>query len=144
LYQGSIGARWHGLDDDCIKTIDIINKHVLHTFEGTRGKAPVMLVYMVPVMALVSATKQNTSCMAQISLGGDMQSTLACTAIMLDCMLRVDAVLARCRRMWPLSVAVENGRWFLINVVVRPGIVASSSLRPSAWRSVDAGGEHMI
>jgi hypothetical protein len=38
-------------------------------------------------------------------------------------------------------VAVERGRRFFINVVVRPGMVA---LRSSARRSVDAGGEHMI
>jgi hypothetical protein len=43
-----------------------------------------------------------------------------------------------------LSVVVERGRWFSINVVVRLGMVASSSLRSSAQRSVDAGGEHMI
>jgi hypothetical protein len=46
--------------------------------------------------------------------------------------------------MCPLSVVVERSRWFLINAVVRPGMVASSSLRSSARRSVDPGGEHMI
>ncbi len=46
--------------------------------------------------------------------------------------------------MCPLLVAVECGRWFLINVVVRPGMVASSSVRSSAPRSVDASGKHMI
>ncbi len=46
--------------------------------------------------------------------------------------------------MCPLLVAVERGRWFLINVVVRPRMVASSSLRSSARRSVDAGREHII
>jgi hypothetical protein len=73
-----------------------------------------------------------------------MQSTSARAAVMSDCMLRVEALLARCRRMCPLLVAVEHSRWYLINVVVRPGIVASSSLRSSARRSVDAGEEHMI
>ncbi len=34
LYHGSIGARRHGLDGDCIKIVDVGNKHVLHTFEG--------------------------------------------------------------------------------------------------------------
>ncbi len=63
---------------------------------------------------------------------------------MLDCMLRVEAVLAQCCCMCPLSVVVEHGRWFSINVEVRPGMVASSSLRSSAQRSVDAGREHMI
>ncbi len=31
------------------------------------GKAPVMSVYMVPVMASASVAKQNISCIAQIS-----------------------------------------------------------------------------
>jgi hypothetical protein len=73
-----------------------------------------------------------------------MQSTSACVVIMLGCILCMEAVLAWCHCMCPLLVAVERGRWYLINVVVRPGIVASSSVRSSAWRSVDAGGEHMI
>ncbi len=73
-----------------------------------------------------------------------MRSTLAHAAIILACMLRVEAVLAWWHRMCPLLVAVERGKWFFINVVVRPGMVASSSLRSSAGRSVDAGGEHMI
>ncbi len=34
LYHGSIGARWHGPDNDCIKVVDVGNKHILHTFEG--------------------------------------------------------------------------------------------------------------
>jgi hypothetical protein len=73
-----------------------------------------------------------------------MQSTLACVEIMSDCMLCVEAALAWCHCMCPLLVAVECGRWFLINIVVRPGMVASSSLRSRAQRSVDASGEHMI
>ena len=73
-----------------------------------------------------------------------MQSTLACSAIMLACRLCVEAVLPWWGHMCALSVAVEHGRWFLINVIVKPGMVASSSLRSSAQRSVDAGGEHMI
>jgi hypothetical protein len=46
--------------------------------------------------------------------------------------------------MCPLSVAVECGRWFLINFGVRLEMVASSSLQSSAPRIVDAGREHMI
>jgi hypothetical protein len=42
-----------------------------------------------------------------------------------------------------LLVAVEQGRWFLISAGVSPGMVASSSLRLSAPRSVADGGEHM-
>jgi hypothetical protein len=34
LYHGSICARRHGPDDDCIKIIDVGKKHTLHTFEG--------------------------------------------------------------------------------------------------------------
>jgi hypothetical protein len=73
-----------------------------------------------------------------------MQSTSARARIMSDCMLCMEAVLVWSCRMCPLLVAVEHSRWFLVNVVVRPGMVASSSLRSSAWRSVDAGGEHII
>ncbi len=107
-------------------------------------KAPVVTVYMMPVMALESLAKQNTSCIAQISWGGNTQSTSARAAIMLDCILRIKDVLAWCQRMCPLSVAVEPSRWFLINVAVRPGMVGSSSLRSSAHGNVDAGREHMI
>ncbi len=63
---------------------------------------------------------------------------------MLDCILHVEAVFAWCRCMCPLLVVVERSRWFLINVVVRLGMVASSSLRSTARRSVDASREHMI
>ncbi len=73
-----------------------------------------------------------------------MQSTLACMAIMLDCILGMEAVLPQCRCMSPMLIAVEHGRWFLINTVVRSGMVAGSSLRSSSRRSVDAGREHMI
>ncbi len=34
LYHGCVGARRHGLEDDCIKVVDVGNKHILHTFEG--------------------------------------------------------------------------------------------------------------
>jgi hypothetical protein len=34
--------------------------------------------------------------------------------------------------MWPLSVAVEQGRWVLIRCAMRPGMVASSLLHLSA------------
>jgi hypothetical protein len=31
LYHGSIGARWHGPDDDCVKVIDVGNKkHIVY------------------------------------------------------------------------------------------------------------------
>ncbi len=34
LYHGSICARQHGQDDDCIKVVDVGNKHILITLEG--------------------------------------------------------------------------------------------------------------
>ncbi len=34
MYHGSISAGQHGPDDDCIKVVDVGNKHILHTFEG--------------------------------------------------------------------------------------------------------------
>ncbi len=48
-----------------------------------------------------------------------------------------------CRRMCPLLVAVEQGGWFLISAGVSLGMVASSSMRSSAPKSVADGGEHM-
>jgi hypothetical protein len=67
LYNGSIGARRHGPNDDCIKVVNLENKHVLHTFEGADREGTGMLVYMVPLMASTSMAKQNISCIAQIS-----------------------------------------------------------------------------
>jgi hypothetical protein len=43
--------------------------------------------------------------------------------------------------MWPLSVAVDGGRWCRIRWGVRPGIIVSLELRMRAWRSVGVGGE---
>ncbi len=67
LYHGSIGARWHGPDDDCNKIVDVGNNTYCILLKERTGKAPVMLVYMAPVMASTSTAKQNTSCIAQIS-----------------------------------------------------------------------------
>ncbi len=117
LYHGSIGARQHGLDDDCIKVVDVGNKHVLHTFE--------------------EADREGAG---DVGIHGAHYGIGECGA----CMLRMEAVLARCCCMCHLLVAMECSRKFLINVVVRLGMVASSSLRSSARRSVDAGREHMI
>ena len=43
--------------------------------------------------------------------------------------------------MWPLSVAVESGRWLRTRRDEKPGIVASSLLFSSARSNVMAGGE---
>ena len=53
----------------------------------------------------------------------------------------MEAVLDRCLRMWPLSVAVERGKFLLMNAGVRPGMVESSVLMASARIRVDVGGE---
>ncbi len=59
---------------------------------------------------------------------GDMWSTSLRAAMMSDWALRMEAVFEQCRRMWPLSVAVEHGRWERIRCGVRPGMVFSSVL----------------
>ncbi len=105
------------------------------------GKAPVRSVYMVPVMALARVAKQNISGTAQALWAGNIQSTLAWARIRPACLLRVDAVLEHWRRIWPLSVAVDLGRWEQINHNVRPGMVCSLVLLSRASSSVAAGGK---
>jgi hypothetical protein len=58
-------------------------------------------------------------------------------------MLRVDAVLECWRRIWPLLVAVDLGRWEQINNNARPGMVFSLVLLSRASSSVVAGSEQM-
>ena len=77
------------------------------------GKALVRSVYMIPVLALASAAKQNMSCMAHASCVGNMQLTSAWarSALSLSQLCCVDDVFARwCCIMWPLLVAVDCGR----------------------------------
>ncbi len=71
-----------------------------------------------------------------------MLSTLVRASTMSAWVFRVDAVLARWRRIWPLSVAVDRGRCEWISAGVRPGMVFSSVLFSRARRRVVAGGEH--
>jgi hypothetical protein len=80
--------------------------------------------------------------MLQASCWGIIQSTLARVATDSLWTFCVEAVLDWCLRMWPLLVAVEQGRLLLMNVGVRPGIVDSLVLTASARSRVDAGGEH--
>jgi hypothetical protein len=105
------------------------------------GKVPVRSVYMVPVMASARAAKQNISWAAQALWLGNIRSTLAQARITSVCLLRVDAVLERWQRRWPLSVAVDWGIWEKINAGVSPGIVCSLVLLLRASRRVAAGGE---
>ena len=47
-----------------------------------------------------------------------------------------------CHHIWPLSVAVDGGRWCTIRWGVRPGMVVSLELcARTRWR-VGIGGEH--
>jgi hypothetical protein len=144
LYHGSIGARWHGPDNHCIKVVDVGNKHILHTFDGADREGAGDVGIHGACYGIGERSKAEHILHSTDFLGGNMRSTLARVAIMSNCMLHVEAVLAWCCCMCPLLVAVEHCRWFLINVVVRPGMVASSSLRSSAQRIVDADREHMI
>ncbi len=106
------------------------------------GKAPVRSVYMVPVMASARAAKQNISWATQALWAGNIQLTLAHARILSACLLYVDAVLERWQRMWPLLVAVDQGRCEQINAGVSPRMVCSSVLLLRASRRVAAGGEH--
>ncbi len=105
------------------------------------GKAPVRSVYMVPVVALARAAKQNISWTALALWAGNIQSTMARSGIMSACLLRIDAVLERWHCIWPLLVAVDLGRWEQINNNVRPGMVFSLVLLSRASSSVAAGGK---
>ncbi len=133
----------HGANNDGIEIIDIRNKDVLHTFEQSNQEGTSDVCVHCAMMALSSAAKQNTSCMAHSLCWGNMRSTSARAVTMSSCIFCVEAVLDLGWCMCPLLVAVEQGRWFLISAGVSPGMVASSSLRLSAPRSVADGREHM-
>ena len=92
----------------------------------------------VPAVALARVAKQNMLCTAHASWMGDMLLTLAHAQTMSGWLLQVEAVLARWRRIWPLSVAVDLGKWALIKLVVRPGMVFTLVLLVRASRSVAA------
>jgi hypothetical protein len=100
-----------------------------------------MSLYIVPSMALARVAKQNISWTAQALWGGHIQSPLARARTISVLLLLVDAVLKRCQCIWPLSVALEYGRWEQINAEVSPGIVVSLVLVASAGRSVATGGD---
>ena len=103
-------------------------------------KAPGRLVYMVPVERSARAGKQKMLWAAHISLVGCRLSTWRRTSRMAGWRERVDPVPCRWRRMWPLLVAVESGRWLQTRRNEKLGIVANSLLRSSAHSNVAAGG----
>jgi hypothetical protein len=115
LYHGSIGARQRGLDDDCIKIVDVDNKHVLHTFEGADRKGTGDVSIHGACYGIGKRGKAEHILHSMDFLKGEHEKTLACDVIISDCTLHVEAVLAWYWQMCPLSVAVECGRWFLIN-----------------------------
>jgi hypothetical protein len=67
LYHGSIGARWHGPDNDCIKVLDVGNKHVLHTFEGADREGAGDVGIHGARYDIGKCSKAEQSCVAQIS-----------------------------------------------------------------------------
>jgi hypothetical protein len=106
------------------------------------GKAPVLLVYILPVCKLANAAKQNMPCAEYSSSMGWRQSTLAETWRIAGCFVQVVWTPWQCRCMWPLLVAVDGGRWCMIRWGVRHGIAVSLELCVRAWRSDGFGGEH--
>jgi hypothetical protein len=70
--EQGVGAAWHGSHDDGVDVVDIHHKNILLFSNNWTGKAPVRLVYMVPVFAPVRAEKQNMSCIPQASCIGDI------------------------------------------------------------------------
>jgi hypothetical protein len=144
LYHGSIGgsARWHGPDNDCIKIVDVGNKHIFHNFERADREGTSDVGIHGAHYGIGKHSKAEHILHSTDFLRGKHAINLGMCGN--NAGLRVEVVLAWCRCLCPLLVAVERGRLFLINVVMRPVIVVCSSLRFSAQRSVDAGGEHMI
>ncbi len=67
LYHGSIGARQHGPNNDCIKVLDVDNKHVLHTFEGADREGAGDTGIHGACYGISNVAKLNTSCIARIS-----------------------------------------------------------------------------
>ncbi len=144
LYHGRVGARWHGLDNDCIKVVDVGNKHILHIFEGAdqEGAGDVGIhgaYYGIGEHSKAEYILHSTDFLKgkhAINLGtcgNNVSLHVTCGGCIGSVVLHVPLV-------------GSGGAWQMvfINVVVRPGMVASSSLRSSAQRSVDAGKEHMI
>jgi hypothetical protein len=64
-------------------------------------------VYIVPVCRLARAAKQNILGAEQIFSVGMMRLTLFQACRNAGCLECVDWMPCRCRRMWPLSVAVD-------------------------------------
>ncbi len=144
MYHGSIGARRHGSDNDCIKVVDVGKKQVLHTFEGVdrEGAGDVGIHGVCNCISkcgkaehiLHSADFLRVEHAINLAMcGNNMGLHIACGGCIISVLLHVSLVSNG-----------ECSRWLLINVIVRLGMVASSSLRSSAWRSVDAGRDHMI
>jgi hypothetical protein len=105
------------------------------------GNALVLLVYILLVCKLANAAKQNMLWAEHSSSMGWRQSTLVQAWRMAGCFVRVVWIPWQCHPMWPLSGAVDGGRWCMIRWVVRPRIVVSSELCARAWRSVGIGGK---
>ncbi len=144
LYQGSISARWHGRDDDCIKVVDVGNKHILHTFEGADREGAGDVGIHGARSGIGKHSKSEHILHSTYFLRGEHVINLG----MCGNNIRLHIARGGCIGLVLVHVSlVSSGgarQMVLINAVVRPGMVASSSLRYSTRRSVDAGREHMI
>ncbi len=129
--------------DSSIKVVDIYNKHTLHTIGGAdqegagdvsihgarygigeRGKAEHIL-HSTDFLRGKHAINLDTC-------GDNVKLHVRCGGCIGLVSLHVSLV------------GSGGARQMVFDVVVKPGMVASSSMRSSAQRSVDAGGEHMI
>ncbi len=143
LYHGNVGARWHCPDDDCIKIVDVGNKHVLHTFEGADREG-------AGDVGIHDAHYGIGECKAEHILHSTdfLRGKHAIKLHMCSNNVGLHVTREGCIGLVSLHVSLVGSsgarQMVLINVVVRPGMVASSSLRSSARRNVDAGREHMI
>ncbi len=131
--EGCVGSGRHWADNDGVEVIDVHNK--LHIFEGPDRESTSEVC--------VHGTGHG------IGKSGKAKHILDCTGFVGGKHMiylgmgqeHVDAVLDHWRRIWPLSVAVDLGRWEQINDNMRPGMVFSLVLLSRASSSVAAGGK---
>jgi hypothetical protein len=88
--DGSVILGGHSTYKDGIEVIVVCHKYTLHGFEGADGEYAGRLVYIVPVLRLARATKQNLSWAAQISSASWRLSTSRRAWMMAGCMVHVD------------------------------------------------------
>ena len=80
--EGCVGEVWHWADDDGVKAINVCTKNYCIFLNDQTRNAPVISVYMVPIVALARAGKQNMSCTAHALWMGNKLSTFVCARTM--------------------------------------------------------------